>query len=89
MLHLDQTIGGAGSLRADLTPGCAAALSAVLDALSGRAGPEDTRSFAQRRHDALEEAWGWTLTCHPDGTTTATAPDGRTLHSHSPPTQTA
>jgi hypothetical protein len=31
--------------------------------------------------------WGWTLTLHPDGTTTATSPDGqRTLHSHAPPT---
>ena len=30
--------------------------------------------------------WGWTLTLHPDGTTTATSPDSkRTLHSHSPP----
>jgi 5-methylcytosine-specific restriction endonuclease McrA len=30
--------------------------------------------------------WGWTLTLHGDGTTTATSPDGsRTLHSHSPP----
>ncbi len=30
--------------------------------------------------------WGWVLTLHPDGTTTATSPDGhRTLHSHSPP----
>ncbi|HEX3491935.1 MAG TPA: HNH endonuclease signature motif containing protein, partial [Streptosporangiaceae bacterium] len=30
--------------------------------------------------------WGWTLTLHGDGTTTATSPDGiRTLHSHGPP----
>ncbi|HEY2280409.1 MAG TPA: HNH endonuclease signature motif containing protein [Streptosporangiaceae bacterium] len=29
----------------------------------------------------------WTLTCHPDGTTTATSPNGHTLHSHSPPQQ--
>jgi Domain of unknown function (DUF222)/HNH endonuclease len=55
-LQLDVTMGGAGALRGDLTAGCAAALSAVLDALSGKAGPEDTRSFVQRRHDALEEA---------------------------------
>jgi hypothetical protein len=33
--------------------------------------------------------WGWTLTCHPDGTTTATSPDGRTLHSHGPPSHAA
>jgi hypothetical protein len=30
--------------------------------------------------------WGWALALHPDGTTTATSPDGkRTLHSHPPP----
>jgi hypothetical protein len=30
--------------------------------------------------------WGWALTLHPDGSTTATSPDGtRTLRSHSPP----
>ncbi len=30
--------------------------------------------------------WGWTLILNPDGTTTATSPDGqRTLHSHAPP----
>jgi hypothetical protein len=27
--------------------------------------------------------WGWGITLHPDGTVTATSPDGRTLHSHS------
>jgi hypothetical protein len=53
---LDTTLGGAGRLSGDLTPGCSAALSAVLDALGKRAGPEDIRSAAQRRHDALEEA---------------------------------
>jgi hypothetical protein len=35
------TLGGAGRLEGDLTPGCA---------------PEDTRTAAQRRHDALDEA---------------------------------
>jgi hypothetical protein len=30
--------------------------------------------------------WGWSLVLNPDGTTTATSPDGqRTLHSHAPP----
>ncbi|HEY5990711.1 MAG TPA: DUF222 domain-containing protein, partial [Streptosporangiaceae bacterium] len=53
---LETTLGGAGHLRGDLTPGCAAALTAVLDALGKRAGPEDLRSVAQRRHDALAEA---------------------------------
>ena len=53
---LDTTLGGAGRLTGDLTGGCAAALSAVLESLGKRAGPEDIRSAAQRRHDALEEA---------------------------------
>jgi hypothetical protein len=30
--------------------------------------------------------WGWTITLHPDGTTTMTSPHGRALHSHDPPT---
>jgi len=53
---LDTTLGGAGRLTGDLTGGCAATLSAVLESLGKRAGPEDIRSAAQRRHDALEEA---------------------------------
>jgi hypothetical protein len=53
---LDTTIGGAGRLTGDLTAGCSAALSAVLESLGKRAGPEDTRTAPQRRHDALEEA---------------------------------
>src|SRR5215813_12847455 len=55
-LHLAKTFGGAGTLRGDLTPPCAAALAAVLEALGKRAGPEDLRSKWQRDHDALEEA---------------------------------
>jgi hypothetical protein len=53
---LDTTLGGAGRLTGDLTSGCSAALDAVLEALGKRAGPEDLRTAAQRRHDALEEA---------------------------------
>ncbi len=53
---LGTTLGGAGRLGGDLTAGCAAALSAVLEALGKRAGQADIRSAAQRRHDALEEA---------------------------------
>jgi Domain of unknown function (DUF222)/HNH endonuclease len=55
-LRLGITFGGAGRCEGNLTPGCAAALSAVLDALAKKAGPEDTRTAAQRRHDALAEA---------------------------------
>jgi hypothetical protein len=55
-LVLDLTFGGAGRLTGDLTPGCAATVSAVLEALGKPGGPEDARTVAQRRHDALEEA---------------------------------
>jgi hypothetical protein len=53
---LDITFRGAGRLNGDLTPECAAALAAVLETLGRKAGPEDTRTAAQRRHDGLEEA---------------------------------
>jgi hypothetical protein len=55
-LLLDLTFGGAGRLNGDLTPGCAAVVTAVLEALGKPGGPEDTRTVTQRRHDALEEA---------------------------------
>jgi hypothetical protein len=55
--RLGITFRGAGRADGDLTPGCAAALAAVLEELGKKAGPEDTRTGAQRRHDALEEAW--------------------------------
>ena len=54
--RLGITFGGAGRAEGDLTPGCAAALAAVLEALGKKAGPEDSRTRSQRRHDALEEA---------------------------------
>jgi hypothetical protein len=54
--RLGVTFRGAGRAEGDLTPGCAAALAAVLEALGKKAGPEDIRTGAQRRHDALEEA---------------------------------
>jgi hypothetical protein len=55
-LRLGITFRGAGRAEGDLTPQCAAALAAVLERLGKKAGPEDTRTAAQRRHDALEEA---------------------------------
>jgi hypothetical protein len=55
---------GAGKLNGDLAPECAAALTAMLDALGKKAGPEDTRTTSQRHHDALEEAcWCWLPSC--------------------------
>jgi hypothetical protein len=55
-LRLDTTFEGAGKLDGNLTPQCAAALQAVLDALGKRRGPEDERTKGQRLHDALEDA---------------------------------
>jgi hypothetical protein len=53
---LDTHFRGAGKLDGDLTPRCNAALSAVLEPLSKKQGPEDRRTLPQRKHDALEEA---------------------------------
>jgi hypothetical protein len=39
-----------------LTPGCAAAVRAVLEALGKKAGPEDDRTEGKRFHDALQLA---------------------------------
>jgi len=55
-LRLETTFDGAGALRGELSPECAALVGAVLEALSAPAGPEDTRTQVQRYHDALEEA---------------------------------
>jgi len=55
-LFLDTTLDGAGVLRGDLTPECAAMVRAVLDALSAPGGAGDLRTRAQRYHDALAAA---------------------------------
>jgi Domain of unknown function (DUF222) len=55
-LRLATTFGGAGVVHGDLTPECAAAVAAVLDALSAPAGAEDDRTRDQRYHDGLQEA---------------------------------
>jgi Domain of unknown function (DUF222) len=55
-LRLVTTFQGAGVLNGDLTPECAAVVTAVLDALSAPAGAEDDRTREQRYHDALQEA---------------------------------
>jgi hypothetical protein len=56
-VSLDTHFQGAGKLDGDLTPRCAAALSAILEALGKKQGAEDHRTLPQRYHDALEEAW--------------------------------
>jgi hypothetical protein len=50
------TFGGAGVLTGNLTPECAAVVTAVLESLSAPAGAEDTRTREQRYHDGLQEA---------------------------------
>ena len=55
-VRLGVTFGGAGRLEGDLTAEATAAVGAVLDALGGKAGPDDIRTRGQRRHDALAEA---------------------------------
>ena len=49
-VRLITTFQGAGVLSGDLTPECAEAVAAVLDALAAPAGAEDDRSQEQRYH---------------------------------------
>ncbi len=55
-VRLETTFEGAGVLGGDLTPECAAVVTAVLDALSAPAGAGDLRTYGQRYHDALQDA---------------------------------
>ena len=54
-LTLDTTFEGAGVLRGELTPECAAMVGAVLSRLALKQGKDDDRSKGQRQHDALQE----------------------------------
>jgi len=68
------TFGGAGVIRGNLTPGCAAAVRAVLEALGKKTGPEDDRTEGKRFHDALQ------LACAPvPRVSLAIGPDGVVL----------
>jgi hypothetical protein len=53
-VQVGTTFGGAGVIRGNLTPHCAAAVQAVLEALGKKHGPEDHRTEGQRFHDALQ-----------------------------------
>ena len=55
-LRVETTFAGAGVISGDLTPECAAVVTAVLESLSAPRGAEDTRTKEQRYHDALEDA---------------------------------
>ena len=54
-VQVGTTFGGAGVIRGNLTPECAAAVQAVLEALGKKAGSEDPRTEGQRFHDALQQ----------------------------------
>ena len=53
---VETTFEGAGVISGDLTPQCAAVVTAVLESLSAPAGAEDTGTREQRYHDGLQEA---------------------------------
>ena len=55
-VQLGTTFGGAGVIHGGLTPECATAVRAVLEALGKKAGSEDDRTEGQRFHDALQLA---------------------------------
>jgi Domain of unknown function (DUF222) len=55
-LRAETTFEGAGVISGDLSPECAAVVTAVLDALSAAMGADDTRTKEQRYHDGLQEA---------------------------------
>jgi hypothetical protein len=52
-------------------------------------GCEVPATACQIHHFIVIHAWGWTLRLNPDGTTTATGPDGRILRDHDPPRRAA
>jgi hypothetical protein len=52
----------------------------------GRTSVRDCRLYCFFHHQICIHQQGWTVTAHPDGTSTARSPDGRKiLHSHGPP----
>jgi Domain of unknown function (DUF222)/HNH endonuclease len=55
-VRVETTFAGAGVISGDLTPECAAVVTAVLESLSAPMGAEDTRTKEQRYHDGLQEA---------------------------------
>ena len=55
----------------------------------GRTALDNLGPVCAFHHLIVIHTWGWTLALNPDGTTTATSPHGRVLHSHGPPSQAA
>jgi uncharacterized protein DUF222 len=55
-VRVETTFDGAEVITGDLTPECAAVVTAVLESLSAPMGAEDSRTREQRYHDGLQEA---------------------------------
>ena len=76
-------------------PGCAQPPSVCqVHHLTRRAhdGPTSLGNLAllcRFHHLTVIHRWDWTLPATPTAPTTAVSPDGRTLHSHSPPCRAA
>ena len=62
-MRVETTFAGAGVITGDLTPECAAVVTAVLDALAAPRGVQDTRTREQHYHDALQDAMRWRRKC--------------------------
>jgi hypothetical protein len=62
-VRVETTFAGAGVITGDLTPECAAVVTAVLESLSAPMGAEDTRTREQRYHDGLQEAIRYRRNC--------------------------
>jgi hypothetical protein len=45
------------------------------------------KDYCWWHHHVVLHELGWTLTVHPDGTSQATSPDGKTIRSHGPPSR--
>jgi hypothetical protein len=43
------------------------------------------KGFCIWHHDVLLHQLGWVITVHPDGTSQARSPAGKTIRSHNPP----
>src|SRR5580692_9487388 len=51
----------------------------------GHTSLTNLKGYCWWHHHVVLHELGWTLTVHPDGTSQVTSPDGKTIHSHSPP----
>ena len=51
----------------------------------GHTSLTNLKNYCWWHHHVVLHELGWTLTVHPDGTSQVQSPDGKTIHSHSPP----